>query len=97
MGDSGATGDDGTVIGLSERDRAILDLEQSTTGSARQKEAVIRRDLGLSTARYQQLLNSLIDRPAALAYAPMLVGRLLRLRDARSLARTTRSFGPPTR
>ncbi|KQR66277.1 DUF3263 domain-containing protein [Frigoribacterium sp. Leaf172] len=97
MGDSGTTDDDGTVIGLSERDRAILDLEQSATGSTRHKEAVIRRELGLSTARYQQLLNALIERPAALAYAPMLVGRLIRLRDARTLARTTRSFGPPTR
>ncbi|KQO81927.1 hypothetical protein ASF17_12635 [Frigoribacterium sp. Leaf263] len=97
MGDSGTTDDNGTVIGLSERDRAILDLEQSATGSTRHKEAVIRRELGLSTARYQQLLNALIERPAALAYAPMLVGRLIRLRDARTLARTTRSFGPPTR
>ena len=97
MTENGTPGDKVRAVDLSERDRAILDLEQSAPDAGRRKEASIRRELGLSTARYQQLLNSLIDRPAALAYAPMLVGRLLRLRDARSHARATRSFGPPTR
>lgn len=97
MVDENTTGDDVRTSALSERDRAILDFEQHAPLSAGAREAAIRRDLGLGVVRYQQLLNSLIDRPAALAYAPMLVGRLQRLRAARSDARTTRSFGRPTR
>ncbi|GAA4672694.1 DUF3263 domain-containing protein [Frondihabitans cladoniiphilus] len=85
------------VGGLTERDRRILDFEQSAPVGAAPKEAAIRRELGLSAPRYQQLLGSLIERPAALAYAPMLVGRLLRLRDSRAAARTTRTFGPSAR
>lgn len=81
---------------LTERDRRILDFEQAAPLQAARKEAAIRRELGLSAPRYQQLLGSLIEKPAALAYSPMLVGRLLRLRDARSQARVARSFGHST-
>ncbi|WP_423922662.1 DUF3263 domain-containing protein [Frigoribacterium sp. 2-23] len=82
---------------LTERDRRVLDFERDAPAAPGAKEAAIRRDLGLSVARYQQLLNSLIERPAALAYEPMLVGRLLRLRDARAAARDARSFGSVAR
>jgi hypothetical protein len=82
---------------LSDRDRAILDLEQRAPASSGQKEALVRRELGLGIVRYQQLLGSLIERPAALAYAPLVVGRLLRLRDRRAQARSDRSFGPTPR
>jgi len=50
----------------------------------------VRERLGLSGTRYHQLLNSLIDTPDALAYDPMLVGRLRRLREARRRARAAR-------
>ena len=50
----------------------------------------MRDRLGVSGTRYHQLLNSLIDRPDALAYDPMLVGRLRRLREARRRARAAR-------
>ncbi|MBF4601024.1 DUF3263 domain-containing protein [Frigoribacterium sp. VKM Ac-1396] len=92
--DENATGDDVRASALSERDRAVLDFEQRAPAAPGAREAAIRRDLGLGVIRYQQLLNSLIDRPDALAYAPMLVGRLQRLRAARHDARATRSFGP---
>jgi len=92
--DENATGDDVRSSVLSERDRAVLDFEQRAPASAGARESAIRREFGLGVVRYQQLLNSLIDRPAALAYAPMLVGRLQRLRVARHDARSTRSFGP---
>jgi len=94
MTDENATGDDVRTSALSERDRAILDFEQRAPASAGARETAIRRELGLGAVRYQQLLNQLIDRPAALAYAPMLVGRLHRLRAARHGSRATRSFGP---
>lgn len=78
--------------GLSERDRRLLDFEQDSPVSVARKEAAIRKELGLTAPRYQQLLGSLIEKPAALAYAPMLVSRLIRLRDARAAARTARTF-----
>lgn len=78
---------------LSDRDRAILDFEQRAPVSPPRKAAAIRTELGLTAPRYQQLLGSLIEKPGALAYAPLLVGRLLRLREARSHARSTRTFG----
>ncbi len=47
------------------------------------KEEAIRAEFGLSATRYYQVLNSVIDSPAALAYDPMLVRRLQRMRAAR--------------
>lgn len=78
---------------LSDRERALLDFEQRAPISPPRKAAAIRTEFGLTAPRYQQLLGSLIEKPGALAYAPLLVGRLLRLRDARSQARSTRTFG----
>jgi hypothetical protein len=84
---------DDLVSELTERDRTILDFEQRAPQIAARKEAAIRMEFGLTGARYQQLLGSLIEKPGALAYAPMLVGRLLRLRDSREAARSARTFG----
>jgi hypothetical protein len=52
------------------------------------KEEAIREEFGISTARYYQLLGALIDTPAALLEDPMLVKRLQRLRDARTVRRS---------
>jgi hypothetical protein len=97
VADESTGGRDVRTSALSERDRALLDFEQRAPASPGLKEAAVRRELGLTTTRYQQLLGSLVDEPAALAYSPMLVGRLLRLRDERSRARAARSFGPTDR
>ncbi|MCV7173871.1 DUF3263 domain-containing protein [Mycobacterium manitobense] len=43
------------------------------------KEAAIDEQLGLKAVRYYQLLNRLLTREAALAYAPVTVNRLRRL------------------
>jgi hypothetical protein len=43
--------------------------------------------LGLSSTRYYQLLNDLIDRPEALGFDPVLVKRLRRQRSRRNLMR----------
>ena len=48
---------------------------------------------GLSSPRYYQQLNALIDRPEALAYAPMLVKRLRRQRQRRQEQRSARHLG----
>jgi hypothetical protein len=79
--------------GLSERDARILAFERTWWRHVGAKEDAIRAEFGLSTARYYQLLNALIDTPAAVRHDPMLVGRLQRARDARTRARARRAFG----
>ena len=78
--------------GLSPRDRSILDFEREWWRHAGAKEEAIRETFGLSTARYYQILNVVIESENAVRYDPMLVGRLQRVRDSRTQARTSRSF-----
>lgn len=72
---------------LTERERDILDFERQWWKHAGAKEQAIRDRFGLSATRYYQVLNGLLDRQAALAYDPVLVKRLRRLRATRSRAR----------
>ena len=91
MGDGG--GNFNQQGALDERSRQILDFERSWWNMPGPKERAIREKLGLSSARYHQLLNGLIDRPDALAYDPMLVRRLRRLRENRRRKRYARRLG----
>ena len=75
---------------LSERDAAMLDFEDSWFTSAVPKEQAIMENFGISTTRYYQHLNTLIDTPGALAYQPLLVKRLRRMRQSRHDARSAR-------
>jgi hypothetical protein len=78
--------------GLSARDAAILEFERQWWRHAGAKEEAIRSQFALSPARYYQLLNAVIDSPAAVRHDPMLVRRLQRARDARTRARAERAF-----
>lgn len=78
------------VGGLTALERSILAFEGEWRRHAGAKEEAIRTELGLSTARYYQLLGRLIDSGDALAYDPMLVKRLRRLRDRRAAQRAER-------
>lgn len=78
------------IAELSERDVAILAFEHAWHSHGGLKEQAIRTEFDLSAARYYQLLARIIDSPLALAHDPMLVKRLLRVRDARSAMRTAR-------
>jgi hypothetical protein len=78
---------------LSERDRAILDFERQWWRYAGSKDQAVRDLFQLSATRYYQLLNALIDKPEALAYDPMLVKRLRRLRQSRQRTRAARRLG----
>jgi hypothetical protein len=69
--------------GLSERDRAVLDVERRGWPGPGAKERAVREQLGLSPTRYYQLLSALLDDPLALAHDPVTVNRLRRIRDAR--------------
>jgi hypothetical protein len=75
---------------LTAREREILAFERQWWKYAGAKEQAIRELFDMSTTRYYQLLNALIDRPEALAYDPMLVKRLRRMRQTRQRARTAR-------
>ena len=76
---------------LTDRDRAILDFEGEWRRHAGAKEEAIRADLGLSPARYYQLLGRLIDTTDAQEHDPMLVKRLRRLREVRLHERAARA------
>ncbi|MEU8260868.1 DUF3263 domain-containing protein [Micromonospora sp. NPDC048999] len=78
---------DGRPAGLTERDQRILAFEQQWWKHAGAKEQAIRDTFGFSATRYYQLLNALLDHPAALAAEPVLVGRLRRLRSSRTRIR----------
>ncbi len=78
---------------LSERDREVLDFERQWWKYAGAKEQAVRDKFDMSSTRYYQVLNALIDRPEALAHDPLLVRRLRRLRAARQRARSARRLG----
>ena len=78
---------------LSERDREILALERLWWQYAGAKEQAIREKFDMSATRYYQVLNALIDREDALAFDPLLVKRLRRLRTGRQRSRSARRLG----
>jgi hypothetical protein len=78
---------------LSERDREIISFERQWWKYAGAKEQAIRELFDMSATRYYQVLNALIDSPAALEADPMLIKRLRRLRASRQRARSARRLG----
>ncbi len=72
---------------LTEREERILAFESKWWKHAGSKEQAIRDTFALSSTRYYQLLNGLLDNPAALAHDPVLIGRLRRLRVSKSRRR----------
>jgi Protein of unknown function (DUF3263) len=79
--------------GLSAQEGEMLAFERQWWKYAGAKEQAIRELFDMSATRYYQALNSMIDRPAALAADPMLVKRLRRLRSGRQRARAARRLG----
>jgi Protein of unknown function (DUF3263) len=79
----------GDVTGLTEREQDILRFERKWWRYAGGKEQALMDMFQLSPTRYFQVLNALIDQPAALAFDPMLVKRLRRMRHTRQQARST--------
>ncbi|MBK8867232.1 MAG: DUF3263 domain-containing protein [Dermatophilaceae bacterium] len=78
---------------LSDRDRNVLAFERQWWKYAGAKEQAIKDLFDMSSTRYYQVLNALIDNPAALAADPMLVKRLRRLRASRQRQRSARRLG----
>ncbi len=71
---------------LSERDRAILDIEKHWWRFEGAKQQAIRERLNLSPTRYYQVLNELLDDPAALSAEPIVIRRLQRQRQSRRVS-----------
>ncbi len=78
---------------LSDRDREILDFERQWWKYAGAKETAVREKFDMSSTRYYQVLNALIDRADALEADPLLVRRLRRLRSQRQRQRSARRLG----
>jgi hypothetical protein len=78
---------------LSERDVAILEFEHRWWKYAGSKESAIKELFDMSATTYYQVLNGLIDNPAALEHDPMLIKRLQRQRTTRQRSRTARRLG----
>jgi hypothetical protein len=78
---------------LSERSRSILEFERQWWKYAGAKEQAIRELFDMSATRYYQVLNGLLDDPAALEFDPMLIKRLRRMRASRQRARSARRLG----
>jgi hypothetical protein len=70
-----------------------LEFERQWWKYAGAKEQAVRDLFGMSATRYYQVLNALIDTPAAMAADPMLVKRLRRMRASRQRARSARRLG----
>lgn len=91
--DAASTASGSESPGLTEREQEILAFERQWWKYAGAKEQAIRELFDMSATRYYQVLNALLDRPEALAFDPMLVKRLRRLRAARQRARSARRLG----
>lgn len=79
--------------GLEQRDIEILDFERSWWKHAGVKERAIKERFEMSATRYYQILNELLENPAAMAHDPILVKRLQRLRTYRKRQRVARLLG----
>jgi len=73
---------------LSEDDAALLDFEATWFAEMVPKEQAIMERFGMSSARYYQRLNALLDSPSALEHQPLLVKRLRRMRSQRQAERS---------
>jgi hypothetical protein len=71
---------------LTDRDRAILEFEKHWWRFEGAKQQAIREQLQLSPTRYYQVLNDLVDDPAALLAEPVVVRRLQHQRQSRRKA-----------
>lgn len=78
---------------LTERDQGILAFERQWWKRSGAKEDAIRELFDMSASRYYQLLNALLDSPAALRVDPMLIKRLRKTRAARRRAGTAQRLG----
>ncbi|HAN07500.1 MAG TPA: hypothetical protein DCP89_03285 [Acidimicrobiaceae bacterium] len=73
----------GNSNGLTEREKDILDFEQSWWSLSVPREQAVRDRFQLTETEYDELLEVLIATEAALEAEPLLVRRLRRMKDRR--------------
>lgn len=78
----------GSSSTLTDLEVDILAFESSWRGRPQAREQEVRERFGMSPARYQQVLNRLLDQDEALEHDPLLVRRLRRVREQRRDARS---------
>jgi hypothetical protein len=81
------------AVTLTDHEQAVLDFERSWWTEDGVKEMLIEERLEMTSRRYYQVLNELLDRPDALDHDPMVVRRLRRLRDRKRRARLDAAAG----
>lgn len=79
-------------MALTDSDKALLDFAARWYRYPGAQAEAMKSELGLSETTYWRKVNDLIDNPEALAYAPVTVGRLRRLRAGRLRARSARGL-----
>lgn len=72
---------------LTRLEMEILEFERTTWRHEGHRLSAILERFGHTPTRYTQIVLALIDRPEALAYDPLNVKRLRRLRDDRAAER----------
>lgn len=84
------------AAGLDERERTMLAFEKQWWKYPGAKDQAIRELFELSSTRYYQVLNELIEKREAMQAEPLLVMRLRRLRAAKSVGRSASRIGLDT-
>lgn len=83
----------GAIGLLTLREQEILAFERQWWKYAGAKEQAVRELFDLSATRYYQVLNAILEKPAAMEADPLLVKRLRRLRSGRARTRAARRLG----
>lgn len=68
---------------MGDLEAEIIELEKQYPRYGGAKDHQIRALLGMSATSYYQILNNLLDDPAAAEAEPVLINRLRRIRDQR--------------
>jgi hypothetical protein len=79
---------------LTDDELAMLDFEAGWWKYAGAKDQAIREKFDLTTTRYYQRLNALINRPEAIQQRPLIVKWLRRIRDHKQRQRAGRRIDP---
>ena len=75
------------MMGLTDRQHAILEFERTWWTMDGEKDLLVRRRFACAPDAYYEELNQVLEDPAALEADPLVVRRLMRLRDRRLRAR----------
>ena len=74
-------------VSLTERQRAIIEFERTWWSLDDERDVLIRRRFACEPGAYNDELNQVLQDPEALAVDPLVVRRLLRLRDRKRRTR----------